>query len=103
MKETIIKEKIMELLQDNPLYSVLRDTPLEETLYTDSYLADIIQKKFYSTPEVASWFEITDAQLRYYIKPFEHYIFNDRTDNPTSATVIRLNLPSILRLRKSQK
>ena len=89
----------MELLQDDPLYSVLRDTPLEETLYTDSYLADIIQKKFYSTPEVASWFEITDAQLRYYIKPFEHYIFDDSTDNPTTATVIRLNLPSILKLR----
>lgn len=89
----------MGILQDDPLYSVLRDTPLEETLYTDPYLTDIIEKKFYSTPEVASWFDITDAQLRYYIKPFEHYIFDHTKDNPTTATVIRLNLPSILKLR----
>lgn len=89
----------MGILQDDPLYSVLRDTPLEETLYTDPYLTDIIEKKFYSTPEVASWFDITDAQLRYYIKPFEHYIFDPTKDNPTTATVIRLNLPSILKLR----
>ena len=100
MKETHeMKGKIIELLQDDPLYSVLRDTPLEETLYTDPYLANIIEKKFYSTPEVASWFEVTDAQLRYYIKPFEHYIFDDMMDNPTTATIIRLNFPSILRLR----
>ena len=100
MKETNeIKEKITEILQGDPLYSVLRDTPLEETLYTDSYLATIIEKKFYSTPEVASWFDITDAQLRYYIKPFEHYIFDNKVDTPTTATVIRLNLPSILKLR----
>lgn len=100
MKETYeMKEKIIEILQDDPLYAVLQDTPLEETLYTDPYLADIIEKKFYSTPEVAGWFNITDAQLRYYIKPFEHYIFDDMTDNPTTATVIRLNLPSILKLR----
>ena len=94
-----MKEKIIEILQDDPLYSVLRDTPLEETLYTDPYLGDIIEKKFYSTPEVASWFDITDAQLRYYIKPFEHYIFDDMEDNPSTATVFRLNLPSILKLR----
>ncbi len=94
-----IKEKIIDILEGDPLYAVLRDTPLEETLYTDPYLADIIEKKFYSTPEVASWFDITDAQLRYYIKPFEHYIFDDMEDNPSTATVFRLNLPSILKLR----
>ena len=100
VKETNeMKEKITEILQDDPLYSILRNTPLEETLYNDSYLADIIEKKFYSTPEVADWFNITDAQLRYYIKPFEHYIFDDMMENPTTSTVIRLNLPSILKLR----
>ena len=100
MKETNeIKEKIMEILQGDLLYSVLRDTPLEETLYTDPYLANIIEKKFYSTVEVAGWFDITDAQLRYYIKPFEHYIFDNKVDTPTTATVIRLNLPPILKLR----
>ena len=100
MKETNeMKEKIIEILHDDPLYAVLRDNPLEEKLYGDSYLTDIIEKKFYSTPEVAGWFDITDAQLRYYIKPFEHYIFVDMTDNPTTSNVIRLNLPAILRLR----
>ncbi len=94
-----MKEKIMEMLEGDPLFSVIRDTPLEETLYNDPYLTDIVEKKFYSTPEVAAWFDITDAQLRYYIKPFEHYIFNDMTDNPTTANVIRLNLLSILKLR----
>ena len=73
--------------------------PIEETLYTDSYLADIIEKKFYSTPEVSGWFTITDAQLRYYIKPFEHYIFDNMAENPTTSNVIRLNLPAILKLR----
>ena len=77
-----MKEKIIEILRNDPLYAVLRDTPLEEILYTDSYLADIIEKKFYSTPEVAGWFDITDAQLRYYIKPFEHYIFDDMGFDP---------------------
>ena len=94
-----MKEKIMEILQGDPLYSVICETPLEETLYTAPYLTDIIEKKFYSTPEVAAWFDITDAQLRYYIKPFEPYIFDDMGDNPTTATIIRLNLPSILKLR----
>lgn len=93
------KEKVIELLQDDPLYSIIRDTPLEETLHTDPYLTDIIEKKFYSTTQVANWFDITDAQLRYYIKPFEHYIFDDMTDNPLTATVIQLNMSSILKLR----
>ena len=99
LETNAMKEKIMEMLQDDPLYTVICDTPLEDTLYTDPYLADIIEKKFYSTPEVAIWFDITDAQLRYYIKPFEHYIFDDMADNPTTATVIRLNMLSILKLR----
>ncbi len=94
-----ITKKIVAILQDDPLFSVVKDTPLEEILYTDAYLTEIVEKKFYSTPEVASWFEITDAQLRYYIKPFEHYLFDDLTMNPTTATVIRLNLPAILKLR----
>lgn len=92
-------EKIATILQEDPLFAVIQDTPLEETLYTDSYLSEIVEKKFYSTPEVARWFDITDAQLRYYIKPFEHYLFDDTSMNPTTATVIRLNFPAILKLR----
>ena len=94
-----MKEKIQDILIGDPLYAVLRDTPLEETLYTDSYIAEIIDKKFYSTLEVAAWFDINDAQLRYYIKPFERYIFADTVDNPTTTALIRLNFPAILRLR----
>ena len=92
-------EKIVTLLQNDPLFTVIRDTPLEEILYTDTYLTEIVEKKFYSTPEVANWFNITDAQLRYYIKPFEQYLFDDLTMNPATTTVIRLHLPAILKLR----
>lgn len=94
-----VTEKITTILQGDPLFAVIRNTPLEETLYTDSYLTEIVEKKFYSTPEVARWFEITDGQLRYYIKPFEHYLFDELTMNPTTETVIRLHLPAILKLR----
>ena len=52
LETNAMKEKLIELLQDDPLYSVLQDTPLEETLYTDPYLTDIIEKKFYSTPSL---------------------------------------------------
>lgn len=100
MRETSeTAEKIATLLQGDPLFAVIRDTPLEETLYTDGYLSEIVEKKFYSTPEVARWFDITDAQLRYYIKPFAHYLFDDATMNPTTSTTIRLHLPAILKLR----
>lgn len=99
IEKSKIAEKIATILEDDPLFTVIQDTPLEETLYTDSYLTKIVVKKFYSTPEVAHWFDITDAQLRYYIKPFEHYLFDNATMNPTTATVIRLNFPAILRLR----
>ena len=99
LETNAMKEKILDMLQDDPLYAVICDTPLEDTLCNDPYLTDIIEKKFYSTPEVAAWFDITDAQLRYYIKPFGHYIFDDMADNPSTANVIRLNMPSILKLR----
>ncbi len=100
MTEMISLEiQLKELLLDDPLYRVISDTPNEEILFSDSYLQEIVDKKYYSTPEVASWFEITDAQLRYYIKPFEHYLFNNSLDNPTTATTIRLNLTAILKLR----
>ena len=94
-----IEQRIQELLANDPLFQVIKDTPTEQHFLSEPYLSDLIEKKFYSTPEVASWFDITDAQLRYYIKPFEHYIFDNMTDNPTTATLIRLNLPSILKLR----
>lgn len=99
VETSVMKEKIVEMLQGDPLFAVVEDTPLEETLCTDAYLSEIVEKKFYSTPEVARWFDITDAQLRYYIKPFEQYLFDDLATNPTTASVIRLNLAAILKLR----
>ncbi|MGE7112099.1 hypothetical protein [Lysinibacillus sp. NPDC047702] len=92
------KEMVLEIVQHDPLFVVLQqDTHLEETLYNDAYLAHIKESNYYSISEVAGWFNITDAMLRYYIKPFEQYIFNDATNSPN--TNIRLNLSAILRLR----
>lgn len=47
-----MKEKIIDMLQDDSLYSFLRDTPLEDILYTDPYLADISEKN--SSPKAAT-------------------------------------------------
>ncbi|MDM5232490.1 hypothetical protein [Lysinibacillus pakistanensis] len=92
------KEMVLGIVQHDPLFVVLQqDTHLEETLYNDAYLAHIKESSYYSISEVAGWFDITDAMLRYYIKPFEQYIFNDATISPN--TNIRLNLSAILRLR----
>ncbi|KOP80760.1 hypothetical protein AMS59_05185 [Lysinibacillus sp. FJAT-14745] len=92
------KEMVLRIVQHDPLFVVIQNTPpLEEILYNDDYLAQIEESNYYSTSDVASWFEITDAKLRYYIKPFEQYIFDNATISPN--TNIRLNLSAILRLR----
>ncbi|MEB2301717.1 hypothetical protein LAV72_19110 [Lysinibacillus xylanilyticus] len=92
------KELVLGMVQHDPLFVVIqKNTPLEEILYNDDYLAHIEETNYYSTSEVASWFEITEAKLRYYIKPFEQYIFDNVTNSPN--TTIRLNLSAILRLR----
>jgi len=91
-----VKTLVLGIVQHDPLFVVLQHTPLVETLYGDNYLTHIHEKKYYSISEVAGWFEITDAMLRYYIKPFEQYIFDSASNQiPT----IRLDLPAILRLR----
>ncbi|MGE7948542.1 hypothetical protein [Lysinibacillus sp. NPDC093688] len=92
------KELVLGMVQHDPLFVVIqKNKPLEEILYNDDYLAHIEETNYYSTSEVASWFEITEAKLRYYIKPFEQYIFENVTNSPN--TNIRLNLSAILRLR----
>ncbi|TKI53169.1 hypothetical protein FC756_25410 [Lysinibacillus mangiferihumi] len=91
------KELVLGVVQHDPLFIVLQHTPLVETLYGDAYLTHIHEKKYYSISEVAGWFEITDAMLRYYIKPFDQYIFDSASYHQT--TNIRLDLPAILRLR----
>ncbi|QPQ31815.1 coiled-coil domain-containing protein [Lysinibacillus sp. JNUCC 51] len=91
------KEMVLGIVQHDPLFVVIQNTPSEEILYNDDYLAHIEESNHYSIAEVAGWFEITDAMLRYYIKPFEQYIFDNVSNSPN--TNIRLNLPAILRLR----
>lgn len=91
------KETVLGIVQHDPLFVEIQNTPLEEILYNDNYLAHIEESNHYSIAEVAGWFEITDAMLRYYIKPFEQYIFDNASNSP--STNIRLNLPAILRLR----
>lgn len=97
LKVNDAKEMVLEIVQDDPLYVALQHTPLEENLYNDGYLAEIDESKHYTIAEVAGWFDITDAMLRYYLKPFEQYIFDNASPNTNSN--IRLNLPAILRLR----
>ena len=100
MKQAIsIEQRIQEILANDPLFQVIKETPTEQHFLSEPYLLELIEKKFYSTPEVASWFDVTDAQLRYYIKPFEEYLFDGQATNPTTATLIRLDFKAILKLR----
>ncbi|MFJ7953053.1 DNA primase [Lysinibacillus sp. NPDC096418] len=100
MEQTIsIEKRIQEVLTNDPLFQVIQETPAEQHFLSEPYLLELIEKKYYSTPEVAGWFDVTDAQLRYYIKPFEEYLFDGQATNPTTATVIRLDFKAILKLR----
>lgn len=94
-----IEQRIKETFVDDPLFQVIQETPTEQHFLSEPYLLELIEKKYYSTLEVASWFDVTDAQLRYYIKPFEEYLFDGQAMNPTTATVIRLDFKAILKLR----
>ena len=96
---TSIEQRIKEVLTNDPLFQVIQDTPNEQHFLSEPYLLELIEKKYYSTPEVANWFDVTDAQLRYYIKPFEEYLFDGQVTNPTTATLIRLDFKAILKLR----
>ncbi|WP_281486681.1 hypothetical protein [Lysinibacillus sphaericus] len=97
LKVNDAKEMVLGIVQDDPLFVALQHTPLEESLYNDDYLADIDETNHYTIAEIAGWFDITDAMLRYYLKPFEQYIFDNATPNVNGN--IRLDLPAILRLR----
>jgi hypothetical protein len=93
------RQKVQPLIMDDPLFEIIQDTPLEDELYSDDYIEGIIEKKYYSTPEIAEWFGINDGQLRYYIKPFQDYLFEEGEETPSSSTAYRLNFKSILKLR----
>ena len=94
-----VEKNIKDVLANDPLFQVIQDTPTEEIFLNEPYLNELIEKKYYSTPEVAGWFNVTDGQLRYYIKPFEEYLFEGQAINPTTANVIRLDYKAILKLR----
>ncbi|MGE7753070.1 hypothetical protein [Lysinibacillus fusiformis] len=97
LKVNDAKEMVLGIVQDDPLFVALQHTPLEESLYNDDYLTNIDETNHYTIAEIAGWFDITDAMLRYYLKPFEQYIFDNATPNEHGN--IRLDLPAILRLR----
>ena len=94
-----IEQRIQELLANDPLFQIIKETLTEQHFLSEPYLLELVEKKYYSTPEVAGWFDVTDAQLRYYIKPFEAYLFDGQATNPTTATVIRLDFQAVLKLR----
>ncbi|MEK4231237.1 DNA primase [Solibacillus sp. FSL H8-0538] len=94
-----IEERIQEVLAKDPLFQVIQETTAEQNFWSEPYLLELVEKKYYSTPEVAGWFDVTDAQLRYYIKPFESYLFEEAEDSPTTSTVIRLDFKAVLKLR----
>lgn len=95
-----IKALVLEYVADDPLYAIIKDTPQEEILFTDDYLKDIIEKKGYAMLDIAEWFDISDGQLRYYLRPFHDYIFEENgVVTNTTNNVLRLNLRAILKLR----
>ena len=47
-----IEQRIKEVLTNDPLFQVIQETPTEQHFLSEPYLLELIEKKFYSTPEV---------------------------------------------------
>ena len=95
-----IKEMVLQYVKKDTLYNVLKDTPREEILFSDTYLKDIVEKIGYPMTDIADWFNTSDGQLRYYLRPFYSYIFEeDGVISGNTSNVLRLNIRQILRLR----
>lgn len=95
-----IKEMVLSYVKNDPLYKVLKDTPQEEALFSDAYLEDIIEKTGYPMADIAEWFNSSDGQLRYYLRPFYPYVFEeDGVVSGNTNNVLRLNIRQILRMR----
>ena len=45
-----IEQRIQEMLANDPLFQVIKDTPAEQHFLSEPYLFELIEKKFYSTP-----------------------------------------------------
>lgn len=96
----IQKQEIIDLLENDTLYKLIAErSELENILTSDYYLNDINRNKYYSPTDLAEWFDVTDGQIRYYIKPFFDYIFHEDEDTPLSEKTLRLGFKSILKVR----
>lgn len=95
-----IVNQIEDILKDDVLFNLIKDRPkLYDILIHEDYLQTINTKQYYPLSEIAIFFNATDGQIRYYIKPFFDYIFLDEEDTPLSETIIRLSFKSLLRVR----
>ncbi|MCM3358173.1 hypothetical protein [Psychrobacillus sp. MER TA 171] len=95
-----IKEKIehiKENLKFDPLFEVIQNAKLEDELFQEEFLQEIDIKKHYGTVKIAEWFSMSDSGLRYYIKPFPYYLFDE--DAPNTDTAYRLSFISIIKLK----
>lgn len=98
--EEEVREMVLSYIKEDKLYRVIKDTPHEQILFSDEYLKTIVEKRLYPLADIAEWFNTSDGSLRYYLKPFEVYIFQD--DGIVSGqtnNVLRLSVQSVLRLR----
>ncbi|GLC87170.1 hypothetical protein [Lysinibacillus piscis] len=94
-----VKAFILPFVQHDPLFLIIQQQAnLEELLYEDAYLVEIDEAKHYSIAQVAEWLGITIAMLRYYMKPFEAYIFEQSTHQQlTLSAIIKLRMILLLK------
>lgn len=94
------EEAIHELLKEDVLYKLIEvREELKSQLFNDDYLNTINTNQYYSPTEIASWMDTKDGTIRYYIKPFFDYIFEDDVEAPISEKTLRLGFKSILKVR----
>ncbi len=93
-----VKERIEEQLINDQLFIQVqqREGHLNE-LFAEELLTFLDLNKWYSTVEVADFFQISDSKLRYYIKPLIGYILPENT--PSTSSAYRLNYISIIKLK----
>lgn len=88
---------IQKVLKDDPLFKAVVSRGYDKELFSDSYLEDINTAGTYGTVKVAEWFNVSDSQLRYYIKPNIAYLVEEGT--PVNEFAYRLTFTAVLKLR----
>lgn len=88
---------IQKVFKDDPLYKALVAREYDKILFSDSFLEEINTAGTYGTVKVADWFNVSDSQLRYYIKPNIAYLVDD--DTPINEFAYRLTFTAIVKLR----